>query len=123
MFHANVTSFEVAYYDFLTLAQRPTLPKLLKFHYKGRLVNITREIGAEYTKFGILLLNDQTGARITAIAQKHTNDGEKINIEILQEWLQGKGKKPVAWHTLVEVLEDTGLSELAADIRAKMYTA
>jgi len=96
----------------------PTLPKLLKFPCKGRFINIISEIGANYTTFGILLLNDQKGTRITAIAQRHTNNADQINIEVLQEWLQGKGKKPVNWHTLIEVLKDTGLSELAKDISA-----
>ena len=113
---------------FLTLAQCPTLPTLLMFPCKGRFVNIISEIGAKYTTFGILLLNDQTGARITAIAREHTNDAEQINIVVLQEWLQGKGKKPVTWHTLIEVLKDAGLSELAKDISAtcnlsRIYTA
>ena len=112
----------------LTLAQCPTLPTLLKFPCKGRFIDIISEIGAKHKKFGILLLNNRTGARITAIAQKHTDDAEQINIEVLQEWLQGKGKKPVTWHTLIEVVKDTGLSELAKDISATcnlshIYTA
>ena len=102
------------------LARRPTLPKLLKFPCKRRSVNIVSEIGANYTTFGILLLDDQTGARITAIAQKHANNGEHINMEILQEWLQGRGKGPVTWQTLIEILKDTGLSELAKVIKANL---
>ena len=65
-------------------------------------------------------LHDQKGAKITAIAQKCLNDGDQINVEILKEWLQGKGKKPVTWQTLVDVLIDTGLSELAKDIEASL---
>ena len=74
----------------------------------------------KYKTFGILLLNDLTGAKIAAIAQRCLNGGEQINIEILQEWLQGKGKKPVSWQTLVDVLKDTGLSELAMDIETSL---
>jgi len=65
-------------------------------------------------------LNDQTGAKITAIEQKRLNDAEKINIDILKEWLQGKGKKPVTWQTLVDVLKDIGLFVLAKDIEANL---
>ena len=65
-------------------------------------------------------MNDQTGAKITAIEQKRLNDAEQINIDILKEWLQGKGKKPVTWQTLVDVLKDTGLSKLAMDIEASL---
>jgi len=87
---------ELVCYGFLTLAQCPTLPKLLKFPCKGRFVNIISEIGAKYTTFGILLLNDQTGARITAIAQKHTNNAEHINIEVY-----GSGYKEKARNQLL----------------------
>ena len=106
---------------FSLIAQRPTLPKLLKFPCKRRSVNIASEIGAKYTTFGILLLDDQTGARITTIARKHANDGEQINLEILLEWLQGRGTKPVTWETLVEILKDMELSELAKDIEANLF--
>ena len=70
----------------------------------------------KYRTFGILLLDDQTGSKITAIEQKRLNDAEQINIDIVQEWLQGNGKKPVTWQTLVGVLNDTGLYALAKDI-------
>ena len=65
-------------------------------------------------------MNDQTGAKITAIEQKRLNNAEQINIDILKEWLQGKGMKPVTWQTLVDVLKDIGLSELAKDIEASL---
>ena len=51
-----------------------------------------------------------------AIAHKHSNDAEQINLMILQEWVGGRGAKPVNWQTLVEVLKDIGLTVLAGDI-------
>ena len=67
-------------------------------------------------KFGILLLKDTSGAKIHDIARKHRQDGMEITIEILKEWLAGKGKQPVTWWTLIEVLKDVEFSELAKDI-------
>ena len=52
------------------------------------------------------------------MAHKHSNDAERINMEILEEWLVGRGKQPVTWATLVEVLRDIELSILADDIEA-----
>ena len=52
------------------------------------------------------------------MAHKHHYDAEQINSEILQEWLTGKGKQPVTWTTLVEVLRDIELSNLAGEIEA-----
>ena len=69
--------------------------------------------------FGILLLKDTKGARIRVIANKHRDDGMKITIEILEEWLNGRGEQPVTWLTLVKVLKDAGFSELAKDIELR----
>ena len=52
------------------------------------------------------------------MAHKHLNDAERINTEILQEWLAGKGKQPVSWTTLIEVLHDIELTTLAREIEA-----
>ena len=36
---------------------------------------------------------------------EHLKNAERINMAILQKWLQGKGLKPVTWSTLVTALE------------------
>ena len=52
------------------------------------------------------------------MAHKHLNDAERINTEILQEWLTGRGKQPVTWATLTDILRDIELSTLAGEIKA-----
>ena len=52
------------------------------------------------------------------MARKHHYDAEQINMEILQEWLAGRGKQPVTWATLVEILRDIELTALASEIEA-----
>ena len=96
---------------------KPTLPELLKFTCPdGRVVSIPVEVATKYVQFGTFLLDDRNGSRVKIMAHKHLNDAERINTEILQEWLTGKGKQPVTWTTLVEVLCDIELSTLACDI-------
>ena len=46
------------------------------------------------------------------------NDSEQTSMEILKEWLAGRGKHPVTWNTLIEVLHDTELCTLAREIEA-----
>jgi len=46
------------------------------------------------------------------------NDAEKITANILKVWTAGKGKHPVTWKTLTEVLHDSELSALAGEIEA-----
>ena len=54
------------------------------------------------------------------IAQEHRGNVDTINKEILKKWLQGRGKKPVTWRTLIEVLRDSQLSELADEIQTNL---
>ena len=53
------------------------------------------------------------------IVRKHREDPLEINIDILQMWIRGEGKKPITWETLADCLRDIGLSELAHDISDK----
>lgn len=73
-----------------------------------------------YTGFGILLLEDNVGARVEAIVRECRENAEEINTRILREWLQGRGRRPVCWRTLTDVLCDIGLDCLALDIETAM---
>ena len=69
-------------------------------------MNIAEQIGANYLKFGIFLLEDSNGAIVTALENEHLKNAERINVTILQRWLNGKGVKPVTWPSLVTVLRE-----------------
>ena len=85
--------------------------------FRGR-INIPQEIGVKYGDFGLLQLDDHNGTRIRALALKHMNDANEINIEIIERWVAGKGKHPVTWKTLTHVLCDIELSTLAEETEA-----
>ena len=76
-------------------------------------MDLAEEIGADCVKFGTLLLEDKTGNKVTNIKVSERGDPVEITVEILKQWLQGKGRKPVTWHTLVKCLRDTDLNTLA----------
>ncbi len=80
-------------------------------------VNLAQRIGANYTNFGILLLEDEVGDVTEAIVQQHQLKAEDINTHIFRLWLKGEGRKPVSWATLIHVLQDIGLNQLAQDVR------
>ena len=92
--------------------------ELVRFRGRERRINIPQEVSTKYCQFGILLLEDTNGAKVRNMEHKHQRDAEQINTEILQEWVSGKGRLPVSWATLTEVLRDVELSELASDIEA-----
>ena len=76
------------------------------------------QIGTNYWDLGILLLNDAKGAVTKAIVKQYHEDAAEINREILQRWIQGQGM-PVEWATLIAVLKDIELTELAREIERK----
>ena len=76
-----------------------------------------------HLQFGVFLLDDRTGARVKSIVQKNHYDAERINTEILMEWLTGSGKQPVTWSTLVDVLRAIQLHELAHHIEVEKCIA
>jgi len=99
-------------------ADCPTLIELVRFRGRKTRINVPQEISTKYYKFGILLLDDPNGARVRSMEHEHRGNAERINEEILQEWISGKGKMPVNWKTLIEVLQDVELSILASEIEA-----
>ena len=71
-----------------------TLLELLSFDTKrGNNIDILDEIGDKYMylKFGIFLLENKTGPHIRSLVTKHSKDCVSINLEIVEEWLQGRG--------------------------------
>ncbi|CAI7991484.1 hypothetical protein GBAR_LOCUS761 [Geodia barretti] len=99
----------------------PKLPLLLRFPVDGEEhVNIMKRIRSKYRQFGIMLLEDDTGEETDIIITRCRDDIEAINTEIAMKWLQGIGRSPCTWDTLVTVLEDIGLKGLASKIRSNL---
>ena len=76
------------------------------------------EISTKYVQFGAILLDDRNGSVVRNLEHEHQRNAEQINTAILREWVNGKGKQPVTWATLIEVLRDIELSTLADNIEA-----
>ena len=91
--------------------------ELTCFPLAGNKVDIGEMVGAYYCSFGIQLLQDRTGAMVSAIEKELGKNALDINHKILSLWLQGKGRQPVTWDTLIAVLQDIGLKCLAEDIK------
>ena len=100
----------------LVADERPNLLKLLNFPGKSGNISIPKQISTKYFLFGVLLLNDETGAEVSAIVTKYRDDAVQINLEILRLWIGGKGK-PLSWYTLIDVLKAVELNTLASDIQ------
>nr|CAB97128.1 GCDD2 [Geodia cydonium] len=93
------------------------MPKLGELEDLGsKHIDVLAEIGTDYEKFGIKILEDENGARVDVIKEDQ-GTASKIKRQIAKEWLKGDGKQPVTWGTLVDVLESIKLRELTKKIR------
>ena len=97
----------------------PKLPILRRFPVKDSSIDIAEEIATDYKHFGTLLLNDDGGSKVSIIEMKH-GDPVDITVEILEQWLQGKGRMPVTWKTLVKCLQESKLHVLANSIQSSL---
>ena len=100
--------------------EKPNLVNLISFPGKRDKINIPQQISTKYFMFGVLLLNDKTGAEVSTIFNKSHGDAEQSNLEILKLWIGGKGK-PLSWDTLISVLKEIGLANLASDIQDGLH--
>ena len=89
-------------------------PSLLQFQH----LNVSETVGADYRKFGTLLLNDGNGKIVEAIEHDCHYQSYSITTKILQRWILGTGKPPT-WQVLVETLRDCKLNVLADQIQKK----
>ena len=88
------------------------------FPGKTRHFNIASEIGTKYRIVGTALLNDESGVIIPAIVSKHKGNVEFINLEVLNQWVQGQGVK-CSWLNLIHALR-LPCSKLAEDIEESL---
>lgn len=95
------------------------MTELLRFQAGDCHINIPREVGTKYHNLGAQLLLKSFGYIRSLERELHEN-AERINCQIFQEWLDGKGRKPTSWTTLVGVLSDIEMGELANKIEASL---
>ena len=105
---------------FLSAGDRPTLLELRYFPVKDQFKNIVAEIQNDYYQFGTLLLGDTNGVRIKGIEGANRGIPVDITVEILRQWLQGKGRTHVTWRTFVDCLRESGLNTPADYIEAAL---
>lgn len=102
----------------------PTLHEMLALPRKdGSKINIPKQIGCEYTAFGILLLRDKNGQFVRNIIHQNEGKSVEINISILEEWLKGRGGWPISWNFLIEVFREMSRHDLAQDVEGKLYNS
>ena len=84
----------------------------------GKTIDVVARTAVKYGRFGILLLNDETGSTISIIKKAKGSDPEEITNEIFSRWIEGEGRddEPRSWSTLVKYLRQVELNTVADEI-------
>ena len=92
------------------------LPTLLAFPGKSKKINLTSEV-TNYMNFGVHLLDDKLGNTTKSLEREHGMNCERINQAIFTMWLEGRGLRPLAWSTLIDVFRQMQLLTLANEVQ------
>lgn len=76
-------------------------------------INLVTEMQNDYGNLGGCLLKDDSGSTVKGIETAKKGDPVLITEEILRQWLNGKGRHPYTWETLVKCLQEAELNVVA----------
>ena len=97
----------------------PSLTELDSLERKdGTTFSVMDELGSDYKKVALQLLDDKNGTIMENIKEDKTKVAD-IKEEIFRRWRNGTGMKPATWRTLVTLLESGTIQRgtLALEIR------
>jgi len=104
----------------LLAGDRPEMWQLQRFvGVGGRPVKVVENVCADWEKLALAL--QFRGGVIRAVRESERPLVEPACRRILERWsVNGEGRQPVTWETLVECLDDIGHCTLASDLRREL---
>ena len=106
----------ITYFPFSCTVDKPSLLDLKKFPGKHGRFDVMERIGVNYPELGMFLLQDHDLSKVSSLELTWQRASLPICRDIMRDWLQGKGKLPVTYATLLHCLRDADLHSLAKDI-------
>lgn len=95
------------------LTHEPTISELMLLRSPyGKELSIIKQIAADWLTIGHLIMTEAT----TKVISKTYHDSNDCCTEMMTRWLGGKGRQPVTWATLINVLKETKFSVLGHDL-------
>ena len=104
---------------FLLAGDRPEMWQLERFVGKnGMVFEVVKEVSTDWEKLALAL-----HLRGEIIREQRHFQPEAACHTILLRWLNGEGRQPVTWDTLLDCLEDIGHGTLAGYLRKEVVPA
>ncbi len=101
--------------DFPTLSSLPKLHHLDLIEGNGKTVRIIKRAAAKWVSVATRLHFESHD--IGRLREDYHQQTVKACHTVFIEWLQGKGRTPTTWNTVIKALEEADLSELAGDLK------
>ena len=79
-------------------------------------IDLPSRVGPKIKPFGTYLLRDNLGDKMANITESCRENPEKMAMEVLRRWLQGKGVE-VSWESLIATLRKSKLKLMADQIQ------
>ena len=98
------------------IAEVDEMPELHQLQHLSRdntAVNVIREVAPRWEKFALYLKMDKS---MIDIWKRDTDQVEDATRKLFGHWLDGNGRQPISWRTLIQALLEAGLSITATDL-------
>ena len=107
--------------NFPTPSSLPELHHLDLIKGNGKTVRVIEQVAAKWEKVATrLYFKSHDLSHIRQDSHRQTIDACRT---VFIEWLQGKGRKPTSWDTVIKALEEADLSELAGDLKVVLHAS
>ena len=90
------------------------LHQLDLFEGNGSTVRIIKTVAPRWDMIALRL--HFSGDDISRIERDHKESVVRACRNMFSEWLEGKGRKPISWNTLIKALKEADYSELASEV-------
>ena len=97
-----------------SLSSKPRLYELDRISGNGKTVKVINRAACEWKKVATRLYFE--GHDISTIHMDEHRAEDACRTMFI-EWLEGKGRTPTSWETVIKALEEAELAEIAKDLR------
>ena len=105
----------IFYTDIPDISSVPEWHQLDLIEGNGKTVRVIKRAAQEWESVATRLYFDIDD--ISRMRRDHYQQCRNACQTVFMEWLQGKGRTPTTWDTVIKALKEAELSELAADLQ------
>ena len=113
--HDHDTFLRTAGSEDLSLTSKPRLYELDRIKGNGKTVKVISRVAAKWEEVATRLHFE--GHDISRIKKDEHYQSFDACRSMFVEWLEGKGRTPTTWETIIKVLEEVELANVASDLR------